>query len=68
MLYKGTLQIVPNPINTYKYITGTQNKGQLLKRVKRGKGVGLGGKGVVLGGERVWLRGESGRVRGKDRA
>jgi len=26
MLYKGTLQIVPNPINTYKYMTGLRKK------------------------------------------
>ena len=59
------LKIVPNPINTYKYTTRTQNKGQPLKRVKRGEGLGLGGKGVGLGVERVGLRGESGRVSGK---
>jgi hypothetical protein len=45
------LKIVPNPINTYKYTTRTQNKGQPLKRVKRGEGLGLGAKGVGLGVE-----------------
>jgi hypothetical protein len=32
MLYKGTLQIVPILINSYKCITGTLNKGQPLFR------------------------------------
>ena len=31
MLYKGTMQIVPNFINTYKFITGTLNKVNLDK-------------------------------------
>jgi hypothetical protein len=31
MLYKGTMQIVPNFINTYKFKTGTLNKVHLDK-------------------------------------
>ena len=30
VIYKGTLQIVPNFHNIYKYITGTLNRGQPL--------------------------------------
>ena len=56
MLYKGTLQIVPNPINIYKYATGTLNKGQPLKRVERGKGLGrmLQRVGEVGEGNEKW--------------
>ena len=32
VIYKGTLQIVPNFINTYKYLTGPLNKGRPLYR------------------------------------
>ena len=55
MFYKGTLQIVPNPITTYKYITGTLNKGQPLERVERGKRSRVRGR-VVLGLAREDLR------------
>lgn len=43
MLYKSTLQIVPNFHNIYKYITGTLDRGQPPKywlRGERGKGKG----------------------------
>jgi hypothetical protein len=54
MLYKGTSQIVPIPINTYKYITGTLNKGKRLK--------GENGKGIMA---RRWIMLRRGK-RGKD--
>ena len=52
------MQIVPNPINAYKYITGTlEKKGQPLKRGK--------GKGGKREGERGRERGKREEGRGK---
>ena len=60
MLYQGTLNIVPNSPNIYKYITGIWNKDQPLNRDRQGKRGDREGKGKESG----WGRGIGKGTRG----